>query len=98
MVVDTAGTGYTSDPIATVVGGGGNGAKLTVTRSTTTVGSIAVAADDSAVTINVSSLDRSKQLALVATILTDNRIAADGGAYGLMAAGNLGHWDVQKNA
>jgi len=98
VVVDTPGTGYTSDPVATVVGGGGNGAKLAVTRSTTTVSSIAVVADDNAVTLNVASLDRSKQLALVATILTDNRIAADGGAYGLMAAGNVGYWDVQKNA
>lgn len=98
IVVDAAGTGYSSDPTVVITGGGGSGARGTVTRSTTTVGSIAVTADDNAVTIDVSTLDRSKQLAIRGTILTANQIAADGGAYGLMAAGNLGHWDVQKNA
>lgn len=59
-------------------------------------GTITVAATP--LVVDVSSLDKSKQLALAVTILTTNKIAADGGAYGLNAAGDVGHWDVQKNA
>lgn len=48
--------------------------------------------------IDVSGLDRSKALALSATIITDGGITADGGAYGLLAGGDVGHWDVKKTA
>ncbi len=48
--------------------------------------------------IDVSSLNRSKPLAITATILTTNMIAADGGAYGIGASGDIDNWDVQKNA
>lgn len=100
IVIDAAGTGYTSDP--TVVfdntGTGGSGAAATAHRTTTTVTSATLNADDDEVTLDISTLDASKQLVLTASIFTTNMIAADGGAYWLMAAGNVGHWDVQKNA
>jgi len=48
--------------------------------------------------IDISSLDRSKPLAITVTLITTNNILADGGAYGyLQAAGNIGWYDVQKN-
>lgn len=100
IVVDTAGTGYSSDPIATLTGGGSGsgGVKLTVTRSTTTVASISVDTPDDPTVIDVSSLNLSKPLHLSVTILTENGIVADGGAYGLMASGDVANWDVQKSA
>lgn len=51
-----------------------------------------------AVTISAATLDKSKGLNLTATILTNGGIAADGSAFFLQAAGNVGRWDVQKNA
>lgn len=48
--------------------------------------------------VNIATLDRSKPLAIKVAIYTTNQIAADGGAYGLNAAGDISHWDVQKNA
>lgn len=49
--------------------------------------------------LDVSTLDRSKPLAITLTIHTTNKIAADGSASGyLETAGDIGHWDVQKNA
>lgn len=56
------------------------------------------AAPTTPVVVDVSDLDNSKGLSLTVTIFTDEHIAADGGAYGLQAAGNVGNWDVQKNA
>ncbi len=49
--------------------------------------------------LDVSTLNRSKTLAITVTLTTDDEIAADGGAYGyLAAAGDIANWDVQKNA
>lgn len=63
----------------------------------TKVGSIAVAAGNTGA-IDVSGLTLDKQLAINGTVILDNGGIADGGAYGLLAAGELGHWDVQLNA
>ncbi len=51
-----------------------------------------------AIVINVADLNRSKPLALTVTISTTGGIIADGGAYGLLPAGDVAHWDVEKNA
>lgn len=59
-------------------------------------GTITVAATP--VTISALTLNRSKSLNLMATIVTPGHIAADGSAYGLQAAGDVANWDVQKNA
>lgn len=49
--------------------------------------------------IDVSTLDRSKPLMIVATILTIGMIQAVGSASGyVQAAGNISFFDVQKNA
>ncbi len=50
------------------------------------------------VTLDVSSLNKSKGLDIRATVLTARNIAADGGAYNIGAAGDLSNWDVQQNA
>lgn len=50
------------------------------------------------VTLDGTTLDRSKPLDLKVSIFTTGHIAADGGAYWLQAAGNVSQWDVQKNA
>lgn len=60
----------------------------------TVVGEIAALAGN--VVIDVSDLNLSKPIALTATIITDGGIIADGGAYGLMPAGDVAHWDIQK--
>jgi hypothetical protein len=62
----------------------------------TAVGEIAAAAGN--VVVDVSDLDLSKQLAIAVTVILDNGGIADGGAYGIGAAGDIGHWDVQLNA
>lgn len=62
----------------------------------TKTGQITVAATP--LVLDVSTLNLSKQISLTATIITDLGIIADGGAYGLMAAGNVASWDIQKNA
>lgn len=62
----------------------------------TAVGEIAAAAGN--VVIDVSGLDLSKQLAIAVTVILDNGGIADGGAYGIGAAGDIGAWDVQRNA
>lgn len=98
VVVDTPGTGYSSAPAISFTGGGGSGAAATATVGSGAVTAIAVTAASSTVTVSVSTLNRSKPLAISVTILTDLMIAADGGAYGLMAAGDIGFWDIQKNA
>lgn len=56
------------------------------------------AADSNDDVVDVSTLNRSKQLAVCVTVITTKGIVADGGAYGLMAAGNIAHWDVQRTA
>ena len=49
--------------------------------------------------IDVSTLNRSKPLAITVTLVTTGNIVADGGAYGyLQDTGNIGWYDVQKNA
>ena len=54
---------------------------------------------DGETTIDVSSLDRSKPLDITATVIADDdKLVADGGAYNIGAAGNIGGWDTQKNA
>lgn len=62
------------------------------------VGEIIAGDLDSAVTVNVATLNLSKPLALKVTVITEDDIIADGGAYGLMAAGDVAHWDVEKRA
>lgn len=96
--ITAGGSGYTSAPTISFTGGGGSGAFATATVGAGAVTAITPVADDGAVTINVSTLNRSKQLLVAVTILTDNHIAADGMACGLMAAGTVANWDVQKNA
>lgn len=49
-------------------------------------------------TLDVSTLDASKGLNITVTVLTTGRIAADGSAFNIGAAGNISRWDVQKNA
>lgn len=48
--------------------------------------------------VNVADLNLSKQLALAVTVITNGGIIADGGAYGLMASGDVAHWDIQRTA
>lgn len=53
---------------------------------------------DGTTTIGVSSLDRSKPLDIKATVIADDdMLVADGGAYNIGAAGDIGSWDIQKN-
>lgn len=59
-------------------------------------GQITVAATP--LVVDVSTLNRSKSLAVKVTVLTTLHIAADGGAYGLGTAGTVNNWDVQQNA
>lgn len=59
-------------------------------------GNITVAATPNV--IDVSGLDRSKGLNLMVHMHTVGHIAADGIAVNVGAAGNVGGWDVQKNA
>lgn len=60
--------------------------------------------DDAETTIDVSTLDNSKGLDIKATVISDDgggvglNMVADGSAYNIQAAGNLGSWDIQKNA
>lgn len=98
VTITSPGTGYTSDPAIAFTGGGGFGAAGTVVRSTTTVASVTMVAAARNVVLSSSALDLSRGLKLMATVLTDNQIAADGRAINLGAAGNLGSWDSQKNA
>lgn len=99
VTITAPGTGYVDGDPVSFTGGGGYGAEGTLLETTGAVDSVTltapVANED---TIDISTLDRSKQLALSVTILTVDGIAADGGAYGLLAAGDVGHWDVQLNA
>lgn len=50
-------------------------------------------------TLDVSDLDLSKPLDITCTVIADDgKTVADGGAYNIGAAGNIGSWDIQKNA
>jgi hypothetical protein len=54
---------------------------------------------DGTTTLDVSSLDLSKPLDVKATVIADDdMLVADGGAYNIGAAGEVGSWDIQKNA
>lgn len=56
-------------------------------------------AADRNTTIDVSSLNLSKPLDITATVVADDgKLVADGGAYNIGAAGELGSWDKQRNA
>lgn len=54
---------------------------------------------DGETTVNVSALNRSKPLDIKATVIADDdRLVADGIATDIGSAGELGSWDIQKNA
>lgn len=53
---------------------------------------------DGDTTIDVSELDVSKPLDITATVILSDGLVADGGAYDIGAVGELGSWDIQKNA
>lgn len=48
--------------------------------------------------IDVSTLNAAETLDIKVVELTTGKIAADGGAYRIGAAGSIGMWDIQKNA
>lgn len=98
VTIDEPGSSYETAPTVAFTGGGGTGAAGTVVLDGDAVDSVTIDADDTTAVLDVSSLNRSKQLAITVEIHTTGQIAADGGAYGLMAAGDISHWDVQKNA
>ncbi len=55
--------------------------------------------NDDEVTIDVSTLDASRGLDVTATVLVDDdKLAANGSAINIGAAGSLGAWDKHKNA
>lgn len=64
----------------------------------TVSGEIPVADGDQIVTADVTALNLSKPLALSVVVLTTKGLVADGGAYGLMTAGDVAHWDIQTTA
>lgn len=97
VTITNAGTGYTTTPTVAFSGGGGTGAQGTVVRDGTTVGSVTLTPATS-VTLSASTLNASKGLKLMATVLTENHIAADGGNYYLQSAGAVANWDIQQNA
>lgn len=54
---------------------------------------------DGETTIDVSDLNRSKPLDIKATVIVDDdKLIADGIAKDIGTAGELGEWDIQKNA
>lgn len=99
VVIDTGGTGYSTATARFVSVDGGFGAEAgAVTIAANAVTAIALAAPGQNTDIDVSSLNRSKPLALTATIITTGGIVADGGAYGILTEGDIENWDVQKYA
>lgn len=48
-------------------------------------------------TLSLASLNKSKPLDITVTVLTTNKIAADGGAYNIGASGSVGNFDTQQN-
>jgi hypothetical protein len=59
---------------------------------------ITVTGAPGAQTVDVSSLDASEGLNVMATVITTNNIVADGSAFKIGASGNISRWDSQKNA
>lgn len=98
VVINTPGTGYTDGEVVTFTGGGGFGAVGTLLETGGAVDSVSLTNNATVAVLSTATLDASKQFALSVTIITANGLVADGGAYGLMAAGSVGHWDKQKNA
>jgi hypothetical protein len=99
VTITDPGSSYETAPTVAFTGGGGSGAVGEVVLDADTVGEVNILDNtDDDVAIDVSDLDRSKALAVSVTIMTDAGITADGGAYGLLAAGDIGHWDVKKTA
>lgn len=50
-------------------------------------------------TVDVSTLDASRQLDITATVIADDdKLIADGSAINIGASGTVGRWDKQKNA
>lgn len=96
--VTNGGSSYTTNPTVVFTGGGGQGAKATVTRESNAVTAVTLVAPDPSVVLSSSTLDTSKGLKLMATVLTENHLAADGRALNLGAAGSVGSWDIQANA
>jgi hypothetical protein len=97
--VTAGGTGFTSAPTVVLTGGGGYGASATATIDTGEVDAITVDAPGNDLVLDVSTLDKSKQLAITVMISTDDGITADGGAYGiLLTSGDISSWDVKKTA
>lgn len=54
--------------------------------------------DGADIAVSVAGLNKSKPLSVSVYLKTADGISADGGAYGLLAAGDISHWDVKKNA
>lgn len=98
IVVDSGGSSYSSAPTVVISGGGGYGATATATVAANAVTVVTLTAAGSSTTLTITGLNRSKPLAAKVTVITDTQIYADGGAYGLVAAGDIAQWDVQKNA
>lgn len=97
FTITNGGSGYTSAPTVIISGGGGAGAYGTAAVGSGAVTGITLSASLAA-NIDVSSLDVSRGLKILSTILTTGMIAADGSAYNIQAAGTIGQWDSQKNA
>lgn len=95
ITITNAGSGYTSAPTVAFSGGGGTGAAATAVLSGAIIGSLSLTG--SAV-LSSSTLNTSKGLKAAATVLSNNRLAADGSAINLGASGTLANWDAQKNA
>jgi hypothetical protein len=97
VTIGSGGTGYTTPPTVTFTGGGGQGAQGTATTSSNVVTGVTLTAPARSVVLSSSTLDTSKNLILKATVLTVNRIAADGIANPIKSAGGtVGSWDVNK--
>lgn len=101
IVVDDGGSGYTSTPTVTIVpadGDTGTGATATATVTSNAISAVIVNSAATTLTLDVGDLNRSKPLALKLTIISQLGVMMDGGAYGLLAAGTVDHWDTQWNA
>jgi hypothetical protein len=48
-------------------------------------------------TLSLATLNKSKPLDIKVTVITNNNIVSDGGAYNIGAAGNISQWDTQQN-
>lgn len=54
---------------------------------------------DGETTVSTAGLDSSKPFDITATVIADDdKLVADGSAYNIGEAGDLGNWDAQKNA